>query len=189
MAVDLNNPDLNALMQALKRQGFTDAQAGSIAGIDPSQRQQAYDVYVNQTIPQMGATDIAQFQAQRDQLKDSYQQQRAAMDYQQGIADQNYGTQRTTLLRQFDQMRERLPYRYNARGVMNSGIYSQGLQDYANDRVRQINNFELGRQQQQGGFALQRNQLENQYQSGLSGVDQLEKARRAQVAAQIKAVQ
>lgn len=187
MAVDLNNSDLNALMEALKRQGFSAAQAGYIAGIDPGQRQQAYDTYVNELVPQIGATELAQIQAQRDQLRNNYAQQLAQLNYQQSVSDQNYGASKTNLMRQFDQMREKLPYGYNARGLMNSGVYSQGLQDYGDQRVRSLGDFEMRRQQQQGDFGLRRNQMESGLSSGLGSLDQLEKSRRAQLAAQIKA--
>ena len=189
MAVDLNNQDLNALMEALKRQGFTAAQAGYIAGIDPSQRQQAYDVYVNQMIPQVSAADLANIQNMRDVAGLQRTQGLANVDYQQGNAVQNYGISRDNLVRQFDQMRQSLPYQYNSRGLMNSGIYQQGLSNYADNRVRGLNQFDTQHQQNMAGFGLQRQGLEGAYKTSMDNATRLEQARRAQTAAQIKAIQ
>lgn len=189
MAIDFNNPDAQDLMRQLRILGLNDAQAGYIAGIPVDQRQQAFDNYVNEMVPKIGAFDLAQFQSQRDQLKMGYQQNLAKLDFSQGNADQDYATARGNLVRQFDQMREKLPYSYNARGLMNSGVYSQGLQDYGDQRLRSFGEFEQKRQQQQAGYGLQKQQFADSYRGGMAQVDQLEKARRAQIAAQIKAAQ
>lgn len=189
MAVDLNNPNLEDLMAKLRLMGLSGAQAGYIAGIPVAQRQQALDTYTAEMVPQIGATDLANFQAQRDNANLAYQQGLANLDYQQGNADQNYATGRANLVRQYDQMRTRLPYNFGRRGLANSGIYTQGLQDYADQRTRSLSDYETNRQQQQAGFGLQKANLAGTYRTGMGSLDQMEKARRAQLAAQIKAVQ
>lgn len=189
MAIDFNNPDPEALMQALRMAGLTADQAGYIAGIAPAQRAAAFNAYADQMVNQIGASDLAAYAGQRSSLQDAYKQGLARLDYQQGAADQNYATGRGNLVRQYDQMRQKLPYRYNARGLMNSGVYQQGLQDYGDARLRSLNEYQQRYQQQQGDYALQKNQVNSSYRTGMSNVDQLEKARRAQLAAQIKAAQ
>lgn len=189
MAVDLNNQDPQALIEALKRQGFTGAQAGYIAGIDPSQRQGAYDVYVNQMIPQVSAVDLANIENARNMANLQRSQGLANVGYQQGNAVQNYGMQRDNLVRQFDQMREKLPYAYNSRGLMNSGVYQQGLQDYAGNRMRGLTQFDTQHQQNMAGFGLQKQNLEGSWKTAMDNASRAEAARRQQTAASIKAIQ
>lgn len=187
MAIDWNLQGED-LMRLLRMAGLSGEQAGYIAGIPVAERGRAFDIYADQMVPTIGAMDLAQFQGRRNELKDQYQQGLARLDFQQGNADQDYATARSNLVRQFDQMREKLPYGFNRRGLMNSGVYAQGLQDYGDQRVRQFGEFEQKRQQQQAGFGLQRRQAADSFRAGMSQVDELEKARRAQLAAQIKAV-
>lgn len=189
MAVDLNNSDLNALMEALKRQGFSAAQAGYIAGIDPGQRQQAYDTYVNEMIPQVSAVDLANIENARNMATLQRSQGLANVDFQQGNAQQNYGISRDNLVRQFDQMRQSLPYQYNSRGLMNSGVYQQGLQNYADSRLRGLNQFDTQHQQNMAGFGLQKQQVEGSFKTAMDNAARAEAARRQATAAQIKAIQ
>lgn len=189
MAIDLGMSDKEALMAQLRRQGFTGAQAGYIAGVDLPTAQGAYDRWIAEMVPQVGAVDLATYQNQRDLANLQYKQGMANVDFQQGNAVQNYGMSRDNLVRQFDQMREKLPYSYNSRGLMNSGIYKQGLTDFGESRVRGLNQFDTAHQQTMGGFGLQKQQLSGALKTQQENVNRLEQARRAQTAAQIKAVQ
>lgn len=189
MAVDFGMTDKEALMAQLRRQGFTAAQAGYMAGVDAGTAQGAYDRWLGEMLPQVGAVDAANLQNQRDTGRLQYSQGLAGIQFQQGNAQQNYGISRDNLVRQFDQMREKLPFQYNARGLMNSGVFKQGLADYADNRVRGLNQFDTQHQQNMAGFGLQRQNLEGTWKQQQENIKRAEEARRAQVAAQIKAVQ
>lgn len=188
MAVDFNQ-EASALVEALKRQGFTQAQADAIAGLDPGARQGQYDTYVNQMIPQVSAVDLANIENARNLAKLQQSQGLAGVDYQQGNAVQNYQMGRDNMVRQFDQMRQNLPYQYNSRGLMNSGVYTQGLQNYADNRLRSLNQFDTQHQQALAGFGLQKQNIAGSYKTAMDNAARAEAARRQQTAAQIKAIQ
>ena len=189
MAIDFNQDNLEELMAQLRRQGFTSAQAGYIAGIPVAQRGQAYDAFVNEMVPKVGAVDVANLQNQRDMARLQYQQGLAGVNYQRGNAQQNYGISRDNLVRQLDAMRQNLPYQFNNRGLMNSGLYKQGLSDYADSRVRTLNQFDTQHSQNMAGFGLQQQNVEGLWKTQQENIKRAEEARRAQTAAQIKAVQ
>jgi hypothetical protein len=70
--------------------------------------------------------------------------------------------------------------------VLNSGIYKDALANYATDQTYQRQNYLLQAQQQIGGYQLQQQQVQANLAGALADIAQAKKARRAQVARQLR---
>ena len=122
----------------------------------------------------------------RRTTRDRYQRGLAQTDWQQGQYEAQQGLDVNNLTRQWDQMRRRVPGQYHKRGMANSGLLGQGLQDYGVGRQGAFSDLTARYQQMIGQLGQQRQNLGVDYASGISDVDDLERMRRAQIAAQLQ---
>ncbi len=141
---------------------------GNLYGLDPAEQQG--------------------FDSQRSKINLDFGHANAMNAFQRGNVLANRASDFGNLKRQFFNMRNSLPGQYVGRGLMNSGIYKQGLQDFNQNRVQQFGDLARKYQQMVGQLDLQRQQgLESQY-AGLADINAQEAARRAQLASQIRGV-
>lgn len=123
----------------------------------------------------------AQFGQQRQAVGEQYQTSLAANDYARSGTQQDYIARFRDLADMFNKQREQLPYGANARGLLGSGIYRQGLQDYAQHRTRAYGDMNAAQTQQLGGFDLVRKQIESQRAQALASIEAQRQAMMGQI--------
>jgi len=136
----------------------------------------------------MSPEEIAAYESRRAALRGQYAASQAQNTYNQGLARIGYTTGSRDLTRQFDQMRQRLPGGYAKRGLLNSGIYKQGLENYGVERANSFGDLQQRLQSALGQFTIDQQSSSANYGTGLAQIATEEAARRAALAAQLKAV-
>ena len=126
--------------------------------------------------------------SQRGRTTLGYQQGNAQADFSRGNILANRTADYANLKHQFGQMRNQLPQQYSGRGLLNSGVYTQGLQNYGQQRIQAFG--DLGRRYQQmlGQSDLNRQQGGQNYFANMADINSQERARRAALAAQIRSI-
>lgn len=138
--------------------------------------------------PDLGPEDIAYFDSLQSRANQIYGHETANNLYQQGILESEKGIRERDLNTQFDQMRERLPGQYQNRNLMNSGVYSAGLSDYATQRTNTFADLNRRFQNQMGGLQNAYQQLGQVHGTTMSDIDARRTARRNTIASTIRAV-
>lgn len=129
----------------------------------------------------------------------SIYQQRATnrTNYMRGIARNNYAYGQAKLDRSRDlqkfgiawgRTREALPGVYQSRGLMNSGIYQDALQNYGIDRQMAADDLTSAYQKQLSGLNMDLGDLHMGYTGTNLGIDLDEQTRRSVIAAALKSV-
>lgn len=111
------------------------------------------------------------FQQQRQATNEQYRTNLAGNAYQRSGVAQDYANRFRDMTTQFTKQREQLPYGYNARGLLGSGIWRQGLQDFSQQRLRASGDLRLQKSQQLGAFDLVRQQIESQRAQALAAIE------------------
>jgi hypothetical protein len=138
--------------------------------------------------PDLTPEEVAYFDTLQTRMNEDYAQGAATNAYQQGILQSEHGAQVGDYNRRFDRMREQLPGQYQRRGLMNSGIYQQGLTDYATDRTFGMADLERRYQAQMGGLQMAGSQLYGKHQTGLATNETQKNARRQTVASTLRMI-
>ena len=128
----------------------------------------------------------ATWAGRRRRAKDTWEFGKSKLEFDRGGTQAQQGADVATLVRQFDLMRRNLPGGYARRGLLNSGIYAQALQDYGQERTSAYGDLARKYQQMLGQQEFQGRELDLNYSNAILDVDELEKMRRAQLAAQLK---
>ena len=126
-------------------------------------------------------------------------QKRALINQQAGIGSadnawqtKSIGAQHRTaylgLKQQYATQRANLPGQYAGRGLLDSGIYKQGLIDFNKQRTNSFQGLAQQYAQQQHGLQQSGAMNTMQQNQGLNDVDLAEAQGRAQIAAQLRAV-
>lgn len=123
----------------------------------------------------------AQFGQQRQSVGEQYQTALAGNDYNRSGVQQDYVRQFRDMADSYNKQREQMPYGANARGLLGSGIYRQGLQDYAQQRTRAYGDLNTAQTQQLGGFDLVRKQIESQRAQALASIEAQRQALMGQI--------
>ena len=124
-----------------------------------------------------------------------YQQMRrkADIDYGQGAAknafdvgetNAQYSNQRADLIKQFTQMREKLPYGYNKRGLMRSGIAQRGYQQNASDQLQGLQRAGQANQSALAQLTMQQQNLNQNYGADVANAEEFYNAQNQQGALQ-----
>ena len=122
-----------------------------------------------------------QFAQQRSGINEGYMQSLAQLENQRAGTTAGYDRQNRDLMFQLGQLRNRLPYGYNARGLLGSGIYGQGLQDYTLMNQRQRGDLAENKATALSQFSLQAQQLERQRTLALAQIEQMRLAMMGQL--------
>lgn len=126
------------------------------------------------------------FANRRRQTSDRYQRGMAEADWQEGSYQAQQGLDTQNLATQWDKVRKRLPGSYHGRGLANSGLLGQGLQEYGEARTGAYGDLAARYQQMIGQVGQNRQNLGLDYTSGMADIDDLERMRRAQIAASLR---
>lgn len=121
-------------------------------------------------------------------IKDNYRLALAQNQYQRRTLRSQYGRGQADLRRQFADARLQLPGDYAGAGLLNSGIYQQGLSRFGAERQAAFRNLRGQFTDQRSGLNLARRQLGAVKRQGLADLRQEEAARRAALAASIRGV-
>ena len=127
-----------------------------------------------------------QYQQGRAGLRQNLMQNKAQVQYQRGLAGQQYQDNLVDFGVDQNRVREQLPTNYIQRGVFNSGIYRQALRDYATDRLRGQRNIQRGYQSQLGQLALQDRGYEDEYTQAMANLYGNQFAAQAQIASTLQ---
>lgn len=136
---------------------------------------------------ELNPEELNYYRTRKRQITDTHNLGQAQNAYQQGALGREQERSVGNLAYQYGQMRDKAPWGYAARGLLNSGIYQKGLTDLAQGAyIRPLNDLQAQYQDQLGGLQLASQQL-GQIQAGaLSDVDEAERARIAAVAASLR---
>lgn len=126
------------------------------------------------------------FNSRRRQARRAFKDQRAALKYQKNTLKTNQAADQRSLGREWDTMRSKLPGSYVGRGLMNSGIWGQGLTDYGLNRDSAYADSARNYQTQYGDIRLQKHQSKRDYMTQMADIAEQEKMRRASVASALR---
>lgn len=135
------------------------------------------------------ASEIADWQNQRAQLANTFAGANAQYRAAQASTDQAYNAAQGDLTTKYARMREALPEPYAKRGVLNSGIYQEGLQNYAHDRAADAYKLASQYVAQSGQNSATAAQQYGNYVTGSEALQRSEFARRADLAASLRYMQ
>ena len=137
----------------------------------------------------MTPEEINAYQVRRQQADTAFGRQRANLDYQRGIAGQDYGIGQTRIARSWDKAFQQLPAAFARRGGMRSGIYNQGFKDYLTGRENAESDWNLQNRRRMDAFQNQQDDLELIRNMALQQIESEQSARQAALAAEILARQ
>lgn len=124
----------------------------------------------------------------RGLIKNQYGLNTANYSWQRGNIRQQQNLDTAGLTQQFGQMRQALPGQYANRGLLNSGIYSQGLYDFNQNKANQFAKLANQYSTQLHNNTVGQQQAGQDQATGLADVDYQEAQARAALAAQLKAI-
>jgi hypothetical protein len=136
---------------------------------------------------ELNPEELNYYRTRRRQVTDTYNLGQAQNVYQQGALGRAQERGVGNLAYQYGQMREKLPWGFGRRGLLNSGIYQRGLQQLAEGAyIRPLNEMTAQYQDQLGALQLAQQQLGQVHAGAISDVDEAERARIAAVAASLR---
>jgi hypothetical protein len=124
--------------------------------------------------------------AARSKASNTYGQARATNDYQRSSLDARFNQNQAQMGLQWDRQRGKLPGGYARRGLLNSGVYHQGLQDYAVNRGNAYNQALQQYGEQAGAIGLQGQSTEQTYADAMATIAAQEQMARSQVASTLR---
>lgn len=124
----------------------------------------------------------------RSRARSTFETTAAQNEFRRGNILQNQGLDTASLARRFDRMREQLPGGYARRGLLNSGIYKQGLTRYAQDRQSAQSDLFARYQQMLGDLAHQQQLQSVNFMNTIGDINDQERVRRAQIAAALQGI-
>jgi hypothetical protein len=137
-------------------------------------------------VPGQNPQQINQYNQQRAGHRQDLLRGTAQTNYQRELADLAFNKNVRNFNVDWGRRREQLPTNYIQRGVFNSGIYNQALQDYAQDRFRGLDDLAVQRQLGQFGNTFERRSLEDQYANQMMGSYSSQYADKAAIAADLR---
>lgn len=126
-------------------------------------------------------------QSSKRKINEQYGFDTSQNQYQQDALRNAYARQQGDLTQQYGQARVKLPGAFASRGMLNSGAYQRALTDFATARSSAFANAAGQYNDQLGAYAVTRGQLDTARTGGLADLDDAATARRAAIAAQLRA--
>jgi hypothetical protein len=126
--------------------------------------------------------EILNWNGQRADARQNLLSQKANGLYQRHLGQMQYANDLKGLGRRFDQARTNLPTGFIQRGTLQSGLYKDALQRYAQERLGALNDLQLRHQSSQGGMVLQDRGFEDVYAAALQRILGEQYARQASTA-------
>lgn len=132
--------------------------------------------------------EVQSFGARRRNAYQNYGTQQASLGLYQQKADSDYANNFQNLSRQWNQMRTRMPGAYSRRGLSTSGIYGQGLNEFHQSRNNTFGQLAQDYYHQKAQYGMQSINQAQQLYGTMADIDEQERMRRAQIAAQLTGV-
>lgn len=132
--------------------------------------------------------EIANYQSRNDQYTTNYQNTLAGTAYGRARAGLQNDRARNDMNYQWDQSRAKLPGSYIGRGILNSGIFGNAMDQYATGRFKAFDNLNFNYTDQLGQMDLQDQQAATTYNTGLASTASEMAARRAELATQLRSL-
>lgn len=132
--------------------------------------------------------EVQSFGARRRAAYQNYGAQQASLGLYQQKADTDYASNFQNLSQQWKQVRNRIPGSYMRRGLATSGIYGRGLNDYQQSRNSAFGQLARDYYNQKAQYGMQGVNLGQQLYGTMADIDEQERMRRAQIAAQLTGV-
>lgn len=134
----------------------------------------------------LSADDYNYFQTQRRNITDQYHINRAQNTYQRGANRTDYLRNRRNVVTQWRSRVPEFQSPYVQGGLLNSGLYQQGYDEFGAARNMELGDLYSAYQQKAGSLNLADQQLYQLYRSGLSDVASAGAARRATIAEELR---
>ena len=131
----------------------------------------------------------AGFTNRRSAIDQSYKTGLAQTEFSRAQSQQQFGMDRDTLLRQYQQKRQGIPQTFNRRNMLRSGLHQRAISTGALDQLRALAQQNLQQQGTLGQFDLSRQSAESDRATSLAGLDYDRMAQLAQLAAQLRGMQ
>lgn len=135
----------------------------------------------------LGPEDYNWFQTARRKVNDSYSLGVSQNQFSKDSLSNAYARSQGDLASKYALARPNLGTSYAKRGLLNSGIYQQGLVNFNTDQGKAYSDLASAYQDQLGGYDLARSQLEQTRAGATQDLADQEAARRAAVAASLRA--
>lgn len=132
--------------------------------------------------------EIVGYDTRRDALRNQYQSALAQFTYDRSMLGAQELIDFDDLGWQWNQRRDRLPGAFNRRGLLNSGIYNQGLQDYGHERQSAYDKLRFNYEKTRGQISIDEQKALGGYNTGMATVDAEQSARRQQLASQLREI-
>jgi len=136
----------------------------------------------------LGPEEINYFTNRRTTARNQAGRGLASNTFNRGQASMRADMARSNLARQYRPARDRIQQDAAVRGISSSGFYRRGLGELLSDRLRGLQDIELGFQGQMGNLNLEQEGIEQGLADTLTGVD-VEELMRKVLAAQIRGAQ
>jgi hypothetical protein len=134
----------------------------------------------------LNPSEVDSFNTALARIRADYGRGLAQNTFDQGTAANDYAAGKTALGMQWDQNRQQLPGAFNGRGLLNSGLYKQGLSDYSTQRFFAEDTMRSQYDRQVAGSNLGLRQLEDTQRQNLDYTQKAMDAARMTKASQIR---
>jgi hypothetical protein len=134
----------------------------------------------------MTAEELGLFNSRRQNARDQYSQYLTQSTYNKGLAAQDYTSHLQRAGQTFDNQRQNLPDAYLRRGILNSGLYGQGLTQFNQNRQQGLGDITQAYERNASQGNINDQNQASTMNNALSQIDQEEAARRADIAASLK---
>jgi hypothetical protein len=129
---------------------------------------------------------LADLNIRRRQIRERSNLGNAQQDYLFQSAHKEYGRNLNDIMYAYARAREKLPYSFARRGLLNSGIYAKNLAYQNQDVQKAVTDLSGRTQDQLQGYLLAKQQLGQVTTGGLQDIDELQTSRIATVAAALR---
>jgi hypothetical protein len=158
--------------------------------IDPTSIEQEVQA---RTLPSTYADDLDPARKQyyknlEDNADNTFKQGTAQLDFAKRQQQNQYAFDQGQLASKWDAMRQKLPGEYAGRGLLNSGIYMQGLQDYGRQRGYDFDQLDFSNNAAKNQFGEQAHQYDTTRSNALQQINDTRTAERDSIKSQLRAI-
>lgn len=136
----------------------------------------------------LSSDDLNYFQTQKRRVNQTFGYGLDQNQWQRDSSKGDYDRQLRDLKAQFSQSRDKLPSGFAQGGLLNSGIYARGLDEWQSAKTRGEANLSGAYNDQLSGLALADRQLESVRRGSLDDLASASAARRASVAEALRSI-
>jgi hypothetical protein len=111
------------------------------------------------------------YEGRKEQARTAYQNTIAQNAYQRSMLAAREGMDNQRLTETWHNQRQQLPGAYGRRGLLNSGIYKQGLGDFAKARQTAFDEQRFSYETQRGQLGVNDQAAQNQMNSAITGIE------------------